>query len=276
MKVHRTASLFEIQTLSTDALRQRFLLSNLFREGEANLVYTDLDRAIIGGICPTTDPVHLNAAEELRAAYFMERREAGVLNVGKGRAEVLVDGDRHLLEEDECLYMGRGIEAVSFRQVTTEPVRLFFVSLPAHTRYPTVKVGLEDANKLELGSGTNANERTIYQYIHPAGIKSCQLVMGFTEIQPGSVWNTMPPHTHERRSEYYLYYDMPQDHAVVHLMGEPQQSRHLLVRDGEAVLSPSWSMHAGCGTSHYKFVWAMGGENQSFDDMDPVGIPQLR
>lgn len=276
MNVHRTASLTETQHLVPGELRERFVLENLFVAGEMNLVYTDLDRAIIGGICPGPTPLKLNASDALRADYFFERREAGVLNVGQSPAVVSVDGAEHALGANECLYIGRGSREVSFSAPNASPADLFFCSLPAHTGYPTTKAGIGDAQIVHVGSGDSANERVIHQYIHERGIQSCQLVMGFTVIQPGSVWNTMPPHTHERRSEVYLYYDVPADHAIIHLMGRPDQSRHLVLRDKEVVLSPSWSMHAGCGTSNYKFVWAMGGENQCFDDMDPVPIGAIR
>lgn len=275
MKVHRTASLSETRNLATEELRERFVLESLFRHGEMQLAYTDLDRAIIGGICPGPQPLKLNASDELRAAYFFERREAGLINIGGEAMCVCVDGERYVIETNECLYIGRGSREVEFSALAGSG-QLFFVSFPAHRDYPTTKAAIGDAHVVHVGSGDNANERVIHQYIHERGIQSCQLVMGCTFIQPGSVWNTMPPHTHERRSEVYLYYDVPPDHAVLHLMGRPEQSRHLLLHDKEAVLSPSWSMHAGCGTSNYKFVWAMGGENQCFDDMDPVLISQIR
>jgi 4-deoxy-L-threo-5-hexosulose-uronate ketol-isomerase len=277
MKIHRTASLTEVSSLQTAALRDHFLLNDCFQEGEIRFFYTDLDRAVVGGICPRDQPLEINAAKALRAAFFFERREAGVLNIGPIAATAEVDGQTHTLEPCECLYIGRGSQKVQF--TSSDPgtaASLYFVSFPAHKEYPTGKATLSDANEVKLGSAETANERTIYQFIHEDGLSSCQLVMGFTRIGKGSVWNTMPPHTHERRCELYLYFNLLGDDVVFHFMGEPSSTRHLVVRNREIVLSPPWSIHAGCGTGGYDFVWAMGGENQRFDDMDPAELASLR
>jgi 4-deoxy-L-threo-5-hexosulose-uronate ketol-isomerase len=276
MDLHRTASFSETETLTTKQLRKHFMLSDLFRPGESTLVYTDLDRGVVGGICPDREPIRLNASKQLKAAYFFERREAGVLNIGDVPAIINVDGEAFTLMPEECLYIGQGSESVTFAADDSDArATLYFVSFPAHARYPTRKAGLDEAKKVHLGDGGGANERIIHQYIHPEGVQSCQLVMGLTRIMPGSVWNTMPAHTHERRCELYLYFDVDEKDAIFHFMGAPSSTRHLVARNQDVVLSPPWSIHAGCGTSAYRFAWAMGGENQRFDDMDPAAIKEL-
>lgn len=276
MDLHRIASFSETETLTTEQLRKRFMLHDLFRSGEATLVYTDLDRAIVGGICPGRERIRLNASKQLKAAFFFERREAGLLNIGNVPAIINVDDETFELMPDECLYIGQGSESVDFAAADSdERATLYFVSFPAHARYPTRKSSVDEAKIVQLGDGDGANERLIHQYIHPEGIQSCQLVMGFTRILPGSVWNTMPAHTHERRCELYLYFDVDEDDAIFHFMGTPDSTKHLVARNHDVVLSPSWSIHAGCGTSAYRFAWAMGGENQRFDDMDAATIAEL-
>ena len=266
----------EAAVLDTDELRSTFLLEELFSAGEIRLVYTDLDRAIVGAAMPASEELELPNAAALKADFFCERRELGVLNLG-GAGRVTVDGGCHELGLHECLYVGRGSREVAFASASSEtPAAFYLVSYPAHAAYPTVKGTRAAANRVELGSREEANERTIFQYIHEAGIKSCQLVMGFTEFKPGSVWNTMPCHTHDRRSEVYCYFDVPPAHRVLHMMGEPTQTRPLWVADRQVVLSPPWSIHCGAGTASYRFVWAMGGENQAFTDMDRVEIAELR
>lgn len=275
MNIHSVASLSEYPRMTTDELRSRFLLEGLFQPDSLTLRYCDIDRVIVGSACPGRDALVLDAAEELRSATFCERRELGVLNLGE-TGEVVVDGKAFPLEHRECLYVGRGSESITFANAPGKASKFYLISYPAHQRYPTRKATLADANQVHLGSPETANERVIYQFIHETGIQSCQLVMGFTELKAGSVWNTMPPHTHTRRSEVYLYFGMPEGNAVFHFMGTPQQTRHLCVAEGQAVLSPAWSIHSGCGTANYTFVWAMGGENQRFDDMDPAPIATLR
>lgn len=276
MKVVHSPSPNETSRLGTAGLRGAFLLEELFQPGELTLVYTDLDRAIVGSAVPGVTPLKLDAGEELRAQYFCERREIGVLNFS-GKGVVTVDGIAYPLEKCECLYIGRGSREITFASAdAADPAAFYLVSYPAHAVYPTTRATRADATCVELGSPEECNGRTIRQYIHENGIKSCQLVMGYTEFKPGGIWNTMPAHTHPRRSEVYCYFDVPAGHAVLHLMGEPQETRPLWVHDKQAVLSPAWSIHCGCGTSAYRFVWAMGGENQAFDDMDKIAISDLQ
>lgn len=266
----------ETAVLDTTALRENFLLDDLFIEGELTLVSTDQDRAIVGAAIPVEVPLELTAGDELRAEYFCERREIGVLNIG-GNGTIIVDGENHDLASRDCLYIGRGSKEISFSSAdAAKPAAFYLVSYPAHSAYPTTKATPADANRVELGTKEECNERTILQYIHENGIRSCQLVLGFTEFKPGSIWNTMPSHTHLRRSEVYCYFDIPQGHAVLHMMGEPQETRPLWIHDRQAVLSPAWSIHSGAGTGAYRFCWAMGGENQAFTDMDRVEITDLR
>lgn len=266
----------ETAALNTAGLRSAFLIEDLFTPGEVCLVYTDLDRAVVGTAVPLDEPLTLPAGEELRAAYFCERRELGVLNMG-GAGTVRVDGTDYQLEVRECLYVGRGSREITFSSADAkQPAGFYLVSYPAHAAYPTTKATQAEANRVELGTPEQCNERTILQFIHENGIQSCQLVMGFTEFKPGGVWNTMPPHTHLRRSEVYCYFDVPEQNAVLHMMGEPQETRPLWVANKQAVLSPAWSIHCGVGTTAYRFCWAMGGENQAFTDMDGVPVSQLR
>lgn len=276
MQIHRVPSSTEAATLDTEDLRAAFLLESLFSPGEIRLTMTDLDRAVVGAACPTNAPLSLPVDPELRAESFCERRELGVLNLG-GPGSVKVGDDSHELDSLECLYIGRGSGAVEFASNSAEaPAAFYLVSYPAHASHPTKKASIGEANRVPLGSKEECNERVIYQYIHEGGIRSCQLVMGFTELAVGSVWNTMPCHTHDRRSELYCYFDIPEGHAVLHMMGEPQESRPLWINNREVALSPTWSIHCGAGTANYRFVWAMGGENQRFDDMDKVAITDIR
>lgn len=262
--------------LNTEELRSGFLIGNFMKTGEIDLIATDLDRAILGGAVPTSQPLRLEADESMRAAYFCERRELGALNIG-GDGSVNVDGQVFTVGTRECAYVGRGSKDVAFNSDDpANPAAFYLLSYPAHAEYPSARAGEAAANVIDLGSSETANARRIVQYIHEEGIKSCQLVMGYTELQTGSVWNTMPCHTHERRSEIYFYFDLPADQRVLHMMGTPQETRNLWVADREAALSPPWSIHCGAGTSNYRFIWGMGGENQRFDDMDGVSITDLR
>ena len=266
----------ETAVLDTSELRAAFLLEDLFETGAIRLTYTDLDRAIVGSAVPTTGSLELGNDDALKAEFFCQRRELGILNLGAA-GSVVVDDSTYHLARHECLYIGRGSREVRFASAAADsPAVFYLVSYPAHTVHPTVKAGRGDANRVELGTRDEANERTIFQYIHEAGIRSCQLVMGFTEFKPGSIWNTMPCHTHARRSEVYCYFDVPPEQRVLHLMGEAQETRPLWVADRQVVLSPPWSIHCGCGTASYRFVWAMGGENQAFTDMDRIAIADLR
>ena len=262
--------------LSTEDLRENFLLTGLFVPGKVSLRLTDLDRAVVGGAVPTTEPLTLDNPPALRAEFFAQRREIGVLNIG-GAGSVTVDGTKYDLAARDVVYIGRGSRAVSFASENAQsPARFYIISYPAHAEYPTTLVRSQDVQGNEIGSMEKANRRRIARYVHAEGVRSSQLVMGVTVLEPGSVWNTMPAHTHSRRSEIYLYFELPSDAMVVHLMGEPQELRALIVRDGEVALSPGWSVHSGCGTSSYAFCWAMGGENQDYADMDPVTVESMR
>ena len=276
MKVMQTADAESYRRMTTDELRSRFLVKDLFQPGLANLVYTDVDRAVVGGIVPLATPLVLEAGKELASAFFLERREAGVINFG-APGTVTVDGKAYRLGSRECLYLGRGSREVIFASESpATPAAFYLVSYPAHAVYPTTHATLDMANRVELGSAAQANRRTIYQFIRPGRIVSCQLVMGFTELHEGSVWNTFPPHTHDRRTEVYCYFDLPSGGQVLHLLGEPDETRHVVVREKEVVLSPPWSIHSGVGTGGYRFCWAMGGENQVFEDMDAVNMEKFQ
>ena len=266
----------ETKGLSTEQMREAFLLTNIFVPGEITLRITDLDRAIAGGAVPLGAPLELGNPPDLRAEFFAQRREIGVLNIG-GDGSVTVDGKTFELSARDALYIGRGSRAISFSSVNAAaPSRFYIISYPAHADYPTARVRASEAQANELGTAERANRRKIARYIHAEGVRSSQLVMGVTVLESGSVWNTMPAHTHSRRSEIYLYFNLPADAMVVHLMGEPNELRALIVRDGEVAMSPGWSVHSGCGTSAYAFCWAMGGENQDYADMDPVGVETMR
>jgi 4-deoxy-L-threo-5-hexosulose-uronate ketol-isomerase len=267
----------EMSTLSGDALRKAFLVENVMSDGKVAMTFTDLDRMALGGIKPSGGAVTLENDPETGAEFFLQRRELGVLNVGGGRGTVKVDGKSYEMDPLDCLYVGMGSKSVTFESAEkTKRAKFFLLSCPAHQTYPTTLAKKAEANPVKLGSQATANQRTIYQYIHPKGVKSCQLVMGFTDLAEGSVWNTMPPHTHSRRTEIYFYFDVAENQIVSHFMGPPDNTRHLFVHNEQAVLSPSWSIHCGCGTAAYKFIWAMAGENQTFDDMDKVGPLELR
>jgi 4-deoxy-L-threo-5-hexosulose-uronate ketol-isomerase len=262
--------------MTTEELRASFLVQGLFVPGAITLRHIDLDRVVLGGAVPTTSPLELEAPAGLLAAYFCERRELGVLNIG-GRGTVTVDGTSHALGKRDVLYVGRGSRDVLFESDdAATPARFYLVSYPAHADHPTSLARASDAQGGEMGAMEQANRRRIARYIHKDGVQSAQLVMGVTVLEPGSVWNTMPAHTHHRRTEVYLYFDLPESAVVFHQLGEPAETRHLIVRDGEVALSPGWSIHAGCGTSSYSFCWAMGGENQDYADMQPVDMKVLR
>jgi len=276
MQVRYTADPVSFARMTTDEARENFLVDDLFADDVITMHYSDVDRAIVGSAVPAGKTLSLESAPELRAETFCERRELGILNIG-GAGTVTVDGTKYELAPLDGLYVGRGSKAITFSSDSGDaPARYYLLSYPAHTAYPTVHVKKSEAEPLHLGSVEGSNKRTIFKLIHPASAKSCQLVMGFTALEPGSVWNTMPPHTHERRMEVYLYFDIPEDARVFHLMGRPEETRHIVVGNGQAVISPSWSLHSGVGTCAYTFCWGMGGENQAFDDMDHLTIDQLK
>lgn len=276
MQIHETSHPRTASILPTEQLRAEFLVSGLFAPGAANFRYWETDRTIVGGITPGASPLDLPNPAEVRSAFFLERREAGVINLG-GPGSMAVDDTVHPMESLDTLYLGRGVKAVSFTSRSADtPARFYFLSYPAHTAYPVRHISLKDVTGARLGARETANERTLFKVIHPGAFPTCQLVMGFTRMEPGSVWNTMPPHTHLRRSEVYCYFNVPPAHAVFHFMGAPTATRHLVMRDLEIALSPPWSIHSGVGTAAYAFVWGMGGENQEFADMDPAPVNQLR
>lgn len=276
MEVRTAASPKDVKHYTTERLREEFLIQNLFVPGEIKLVYSHIDRIITGAAVPASSPLNLMAGNELRARYFLERREMGVINIG-GKGSITVDGKVYVLESKDGLYIGMGCQEISFASDDpAAPAKFYLNSAPAHTSYPTMLIKPEDCQQAELGSLEESNHRVICKYILPGQVESCQLVMGMTSLKPGSVWNTMPCHTHDRRMEVYLYFDMPAEAFVMHYMGEPEETRHIVMRNEEAVISPSWSIHAGSGSRAYTFIWGMVGENQAFDDMDHVDNRTLK
>jgi 4-deoxy-L-threo-5-hexosulose-uronate ketol-isomerase len=262
----------QVRTFDTAALRETYLVDDLFTPDSVTAVLTHHDRIVLAGARPASGPLALPTWPELRSEFFLERREAGIVNVG-GPGTVTVDGTKFELTTGACLYAGRGARDVVFEG---SDAAFYVFSAAAHTSYPTTLIQPGEGNRLELGDQQTANRRTIDQYIHADGVQSCQIVLGVTTLHSGSTWNTMPAHTHDRRTECYLYFGLPEADRIVHLLGEPDETRHLLVADRQAVISPSWSIHSGVGTSAYSFVWAMAGENQAFADMDGVAVQDLR
>lgn len=276
MKIHLMADPVRYPAMTTAQIREAFLIEALYRPSGLNMAYVDLDRAIVGIASPLSTTLTLEADETLRAKYFNERRELGALNIG-GRGVIRVDGSQWTLENLDCLYVGRGAQDVSFESAdSSAPAIFYLLSYPAHASYPTTLVRREEANPVELGSAETCNRRTVCKYIHLDGAKSCQLVMGVTHLHPGSAWNTMPAHTHMRRSEIYMYFNLGDAARVFHLMGPADETRHIVMKDREVVVSPGWSIHAGVGTQAYSFCWGMGGENQDYADMDPAPLQSLR
>ncbi|AOZ93462.1 5-keto-4-deoxyuronate isomerase [Paenibacillus crassostreae] len=267
----------DVKVFNTERLREEFLIDSLFATDELVTVYTHVDRFIVGSAVPVTKDIKLEVnLKDIGTDYFLERREIGIINVGS-KGVVIVDGMDYEVDAKECLYIGLGVKEVVFKKNGgSQPARFYFNSSPAHKSYPTKKSTQAEATPNHLGSIASSNERTIYKYIHQDGIQSCQLVMGMTELDPGNMWNTMPSHTHNRRSEIYLYFNLPEDGVVFHMMGQPDETRHLVVRNEQAIISPSWSIHSGVGTSNYTFIWGMAGENQTFNDMDAVAMQDLR
>lgn len=286
MELRTAVSPRDVKHYTTERLREEFLIENLFPADEIRLIYSHIDRIITGGIMPVKEILALTAGEELRAKYFLERREMGVINIG-GTGIITVDGKKYCIAHKEGMYIGMGAKDISFASEDEEnPAKFYMNSAPAHAVYPTVHIKREgmpeegvvivkDENKVELGSLEDSNHRTICKYILPGQVESCQLEMGMTSLEPGSVWNSMPCHTHDRRMEVYMYFELPEDAFVMHYMGEPTETRHIVMRNEQAVISPSWSIHAGSGTRNYSFIWGMVGENQDFDDMDHVAMKDL-
>lgn len=286
MEIRTAASPKDVKHYTTERLREEFLIPSVFEKDRIKLVYSHIDRIITGGVTPVTKTLELTAGEELRAEYFLQRREMGVINIG-GAGKVSVDGKEYDVEAKDGMYIGMGAKDISFASKDSKnPAKFYLNSTPAHCTYPTILIKREgkakegvvivkEENKVCLGSLEESNHRTICKYILPGQVESCQLEMGMTHLEPGSVWNTMPCHTHDRRMEVYLYFELPEDAFIMHYMGEPSQTRHIVVRNEQAVISPSWSIHAGSGSRNYTFIWGMAGENQDFDDMDGIANQEL-
>lgn len=275
MDVRHATSPDQIPGFDTAELRRRYLVSDLFVGDEVTATYTHEDRVVLVGIMPVSGPVALPTFPEIRSEFFFEHREAGIVNVG-GDGVATVDGTQYAMATGACLYVGRDARDVSFVSVGADPARFYLFSAPAHRSYPTQLTEPGEGIQRELGDPLTSNRRTLNQYIHEGGVRSCQVVMGVTTLHAGSMWNTLPAHTHDRRTECYLYFDLPDDARVVHLMGQPTETRHLVVANEQAIIAPSWSVHSGVGSASYSFVWAMAGENQSFDDMDGFSIATMR
>lgn len=278
MEIRQAIHSEHAKTLDTQGLRDQFLIEELFVKNELKLVYSHIDRIIIGGALPVEEPVTVPAtlAKQTGTDYFLERRELGTINIG-GPGVVTVDGTRYDVGTHEALYVGKESRDVQFESENPANPATFYLSCaPAHKVHPTRTITLDEASPQTLGEAANSNQRTIYKFLVPDVLPTCQLLMGMTRLEEGSLWNTMPCHTHERRMEAYFYFDMADDSVVFHMMGEPQETRHLVVRNRQAVLSPSWSLHSGVGTGSYTFIWAMVGENQTFPDMDHVAMADLR
>ena len=261
---------------STQELREAFLVTHLFQPNQINMAYSHYDCVVIGGAVPISAELVLSDQGTFRSTYFLERREIGIVNIGSA-GFIRADGVLHHLEAMDCLYIGRGVKEVAMGSVdASAPAHFYLVSTPAHCTYPTKLMHQNEAETAILGDASSSNHRTLRRYIHAKGIQSCQLMLGITELQPGSIWNTMPAHLHDRRMEVYLYFGLDEESRVIHLMGEPSETRHIIVANEQAVFSPSWSIHSGAGTKHYSFIWAMAGENYTFEDMDKVQMADLR
>lgn len=275
MNIKYTPDNVRYKTMTAGELKQNFSLEGLFEPGEINLTYTDLDRAVVGSVVPIDESLKLATYKELSADFFAQRREVGIINIGSSGI-VKVDGEKYELNNKDGLYIGQGSTEIIFKSKNSaEPAEFYLLSYPAHRTYPTKLIKKEDAVIAEAGSNIESNERKIIKYILPGKVESCQLVMGLTMLSEGNVWNTMAPHTHERRTEIYMYFDIEDGERVFHWMGEPDEIRHMTLYDKQAILSPSWSLHSGVGTKNYNFIWGMGGENQDFDDMDSIHKTEL-
>ena len=261
---------------TTDELREKYLIEKVFDDDQILLTYSHQDRMIAGGAKPVNKVIELTAGDELRADYFLQRRELGIINIG-GEGTVILDGKEYAMNNSDGLYVGMGVKKVEFASKDPKnPAKFYLNSSPAHTTYPTTHIPFEKAIHRNLGDSKNMNKRVINQYIHPDVLKTCQLTMGLTVLEEGNAWNTWPCHTHERRMEVYLYFGIGEEDRVFHMMGEPTETRHIIMRNEQAVISPSWSIHSGCGTSNYSFIWSMAGENRVFDDMDGIPTTSLR
>ena len=276
MKTYQMADPVRFPAMTTEQIRETFLIEGLYKSGTLVQAYVDLDRAVVGLASPLATPIALGADMALRANYFLERRELGALNIG-GKGVIHADGETYALDNLDCLYIGRGTKEVSFESADANvPAIFYLLSYPAHAPYPATLIRRDQASRTELGSAETCNRRTVCKYIYLDGARSCQLVMGVTHLDSGSVWNTMPAHTHMRRSELYMYFNLAEDARVFHLTGPAEETRHIVMKNREVVVSPGWSIHAGVGTQAYSFCWGMGGENQDYADMDPAPLDSLR
>lgn len=276
MEIRYASNNKDAKNYDTQRLRDEYLIENLFMENEIKLVYSHIDRIIVGGVFPITEKIKLKGGKELGSNFFLERRELGVINIG-GPGIIILDNEEFILNNKDAIYIGLGIKEVFFKSLDIKnPAKFYLNSTPAHCKYPTTLITLEKAKKVKMGDTSTSNKRTINQYIHPDVCKSCQLVMGMTVLEDGSVWNSMPTHTHDRRMEVYFYFDMNENTRIFHFMGEPNETRHIIMKNEEAVISPSWSIHSGAGTASYTFIWGMAGENQTFTDMDHIEMKDLR
>lgn len=276
MEIRYASNNKDAKNYDTQRLRDEYLIENLFMENEIKLVYSHIDRIIVGGVFPITEKIKLKGGKELGSNFFLERRELGVINIG-GPGIIILDNEEFILNNKDTIYIGLGIKEVFFKSLDIKnPAKFYLNSAPAHCKYPTTLITLEKAKKVKMGDTSTSNKRTINQYIHPDVCKSCQLVMGMTVLEDGSVWNSMPTHTHDRRMEVYFYFDMNENTRIFHFMGEPNETRHIIMKNEEAVISPSWSIHSGAGTASYTFIWGMAGENQTFTDMDHIEMKDLR
>jgi 4-deoxy-L-threo-5-hexosulose-uronate ketol-isomerase len=276
MQVRYESSPREVERMNTQELRENFLVEKLFGDDEINMVYSHYERLIVGGAKPVSKALNLPTYDALKSDYFLERRELGVINVG-GKGKVTADGQVYELEKLSALYLGKGTENVAFESAdAANPALFYLLSSPAHKELPTTLYTKEQALPMTIGAPETSNHRTVYKYIHNDGINSCQLVMGLTILHTGSIWNTMPPHVHDRRAEIYLYFDVEAAHGVMHFMGKPDETRHMWVRNHQAIISPPWSIHSGAGSASYSFIWGMAGENKDYTDMDFVDLNDLR
>jgi len=260
--------------MKSEELRRHFHVGGLFESDKINLVYSHFDRMIVGGATPSRDTLPLEAIRPIGTKGFLDRRELVAVNIG-GPGSIAVDGERHALAPRDMLYVGTGSAVTFASDDAANPAKFYLLSAPAHRKHPTSLIRIGDAKRLDLGSQATSNERSIFQFIHPEGTRTCQLVVGMTQLAPGSVWNTMPAHRHDRRVEVYLYFDLPEASRVFHFMGEPTETRHIVMSDREAVISPPWSIHSGCGTASYAFIWAMAGDNVDYTDVDPVPLADM-
>lgn len=276
MEVRYGNSPKETSRMNAEEIRSNFLMQDMFVSDEIKLCYSMYDRVIGGGIVPVSKKLSLGTYPILKSDYFFDRREMGIINIG-GKGSIEVDGTTYELEKLDCLFIGKDSKSAVFASESAQdPAAFYVLSAPAHAAYPTTKMTSAEAQPTDLGDQLTANKRTVYKYIHNDGIQSCQVVMGLTRLAPGNVWNTMPSHVHDRRMELYCYFDVADDHRVLHFMGEPTETKHMVVANREIIISPPWSIHSGCGTANYAFIWGMAGENKVYTDMDPVPVQEMR